>query len=72
MRILGVEKWQKQFGEDLWEHPDLFAWDWGQVPSDDFFEKLDVKLSSHGLEVVQLEFDGDAYFWYIDKKEEGT
>jgi len=55
----------------------VFFWDWKTMEranSDsglggDFLKKLDDILKPHGLEVVQISFDGDAFPWSLKRRD---
>lgn len=57
----------------LCDSDDVFFWDYKTLrhadsdsPGDDFLLKLDFMLAPHGLEVVKIDFDGDAKPWFVD------
>lgn len=73
MRTCTEEIAELAFGENLAEAKDLFFWDHGTMRladadsgPDGFFAKLDKMLKPLGAEVVQVEFNGDAFPWFID------
>lgn len=42
--------------------------DWKEHPGD-VLETIDKQLKPFGLEVVCVEYEGDSYEWYIDRRQ---
>jgi hypothetical protein len=67
MRTISLDDACARFGEDLANSKDVFFWDCRAYHclGNDFFTRLDNKLRPVGLEVVEIEFDGDALPWFV-------
>ncbi len=74
MRTITEENALNRFGENYFDTDAIFFWDYKTVDRCDsdtqtdegFFVRLDKMLEGSGREVVQIDFDGDAYPWFID------
>jgi len=66
----GEETYKTIFGSKTaftWDSATLIRAD-GDSSEGDFLATLDALLLQHGLEVVQIDFDGDCFPWTIEPK----
>jgi len=83
MRKIKEAEGEEKYGKDMKDGNDtykslvdsdkLFVWDWKTMNAADsdsngeFLKKLDKKLKPFGLEVVVVDFNGDATPWGIEE-----